>query len=99
MKKFFRDLVQVGVIVFAIVAFLAVSIGLFMWPARAVTEQLESEGYRNVSLSITFWNRALLQCGGRGVSLYTYEATRDSKPVEGFACYRGFFWGVAHWDN
>lgn len=99
MKRFFANIVAIG-IVLVFCAILGAGIyGAYAWPRHKVTAQMEAEGYTDVVLSHAFINRAPYQCGGDDVDLYTYTARINQRPVTGFACYRGWLWGVAHWDN
>jgi len=82
-----------------VLLFCAMSWFAFMHSRNVVVADLEDRGYRNVELSVAFINRAPMQCSGKSTSIYTYTAERNGKPVDGFACNRGWPWGVAHWDN
>ena len=99
MRRFLEQLTSIILVVFMGAAIVMFAYTAMMWPRWKVTEALEAEGYYEVTLSHAFINRAPIQCGGEDDDLYTYSAMRGQKAVTGFACYRGWAWGVAHWDN
>ena len=99
MRKFLEQMISIMLVVFMGSAIIAVAYSVMMLPRWKVVEALETEGYSEVTLSYAFINRAPIQCGGEDDDLYTYSAMRGQKAVTGFACYRGWAWGVAHWDN
>ena len=88
------------IIVISFICILALGLWMSTWyPYNQIAEKLNADGYTDVEVTTAWFNRAPIQCSGKHTTLAKYSAVRRGRAVTGFACYRGWIWGVAYWDN